>query len=68
MNIQSKKNNSVKTQVFSINNEKVVLPVIEGTKDVFISYKRENAQYVSRLCDEFESHDIKTWFDWTRTL
>jgi len=36
---------------------------IEGMKDVFISYKRENVSYVARLYDELENHDIKTWFD-----
>lgn len=63
MNNQRKSKNAVKAQVFNIDNEKVILPVIEGTKDVFISYKRENAHYVSRLCDELENHEIKTWFD-----
>ena len=50
-------------QVFNVENEKVVLPVIEGKKDVFISYKRENAPFVTRLFEELESHDIKAWFD-----
>lgn len=41
----------------------VELPIIEGSKDVFISYKRENANYVARLFEEFEDHNIKAWFD-----
>lgn len=47
------------TQVFA----GVELPVIEGSKDVFISYKRENAGYVSRLFSELKDHDINAWFD-----
>lgn len=50
-------------QVFKVENEKVELPVIEGKKDVFISYKRENAEFVARLFEELDSHDIKAWFD-----
>lgn len=49
----------VSTQVFN----GVELPVIDGEKDVFISYKRENASYVARLFEELENHYIKTWFD-----
>ena len=41
----------------------VELPVIEGSKDVFISYKRENADYVARLFAELKEHDIDAWFD-----
>lgn len=41
----------------------VELPVIEGCKDVFISYKRENAEFVSRLFAELKEHDIDAWFD-----
>ena len=50
-------------QVFNVENEKVELPVIEGKKDVFISYKRENAAFVTRLFEELDSHEIKAWFD-----
>lgn len=55
--IQDKQKN--KTQVF----EGVELPVIEGSKDVFISYKRENAEYVARLFEELKEHNIDAWFD-----
>ena len=51
-------------QVFRISgNESVLLPVIKGKKDVFISYKRENAAFVSRVSNELESHLINVWFD-----
>ena len=43
--------------------ERVELPVIDGNKDVFISYKRENANYVARLFEELKEHDIDAWFD-----
>jgi len=36
---------------------------IEGQRDVFISYKRENAPFVTRLYEEFERHDISAWVD-----
>ena len=36
---------------------------IEGKRDVFISYKRENAPFVTRLYEELESHDISAWVD-----
>lgn len=48
-----------KTQVFN----GVELSVIEGSKDVFISYKRENAEYVARLFAELKEHEIDAWFD-----
>jgi len=41
----------------------VELPIIEGNKDVFISYKRENADYVARLFAELKEHNIDAWFD-----
>ena len=41
----------------------VELPIIVGSKDVFISYKRENADFVSRLFAELKEHDIDAWFD-----
>jgi acetyltransferase-like isoleucine patch superfamily enzyme len=41
----------------------VELPVIKGSKDVFISYKRENVDYVARLFAELKEHDIDAWFD-----
>lgn len=34
-------------QEFKLEKEVVQLPIIQGQKDVFISYKRENAAYVS---------------------
>ena len=48
-----------KTQLFG----GVELPVIEETKDVFISYKQENAPFVFRLYDELERHGISAWVD-----
>lgn len=36
---------------------------IEGKRDVFISYKRENAPFVTRLYAELERHDISAWVD-----
>ena len=36
---------------------------IEGKRDVFISYKRENAPFVTRLYDELERHGISAWVD-----
>lgn len=36
---------------------------IEGKRDVFISYKRENAPFVTRLYEELERHDISAWID-----
>lgn len=57
-----KQNNS--TQVFNLNSgEYVELPIIRGKKDVFISYKRENAPYVARLFEELSIHGISAWFD-----
>ena len=41
----------------------VELSIIEGSKDVFISYKRENAEYVARLFEELKEHNIDAWFD-----
>ncbi len=55
---------TIKTQKFKDKNGKDVdLPIITGGKDVFISYKRENAHFVSRLDHELKSHSIKVWFD-----
>ncbi len=51
------------TQEFNFGNECVELPIIEGKKDVFISYKRENADYVARLFEELKVHNINAWFD-----
>lgn len=53
----------VATQSFRVNKKEIKLPVIEGKKDLFISYKRENAPYVSRLAKELDDHNIKPWFD-----
>lgn len=36
---------------------------IEGKRDVFISYKRENASFVTRLYDELDRHGISAWVD-----
>ncbi len=47
-----------------IKKEKSAMPEkIEGKRDVFISYKRENAPFVTRLYDELENHDISVWVD-----
>lgn len=45
-------------QVFNVENEKVELPVIEGKKDVFISYKHENSAFVTRLFEELGRYVI----------
>lgn len=50
-------------QEFKLEKEVVQLPIIQGQKDVFISYKRENAAYVLRLYKELEKHNISAWFD-----
>lgn len=36
---------------------------IVGQRDVFISYKRQNASFVTRLYDELERHGISAWVD-----
>lgn len=36
---------------------------IEGKRDVFISYKRENAPFVTRLYEELDKHSISAWVD-----
>lgn len=36
---------------------------IEGKRDVFISYKRENAAFVTRLYEELDRHGISAWVD-----
>ena len=36
---------------------------IDGKRDVFISYKRENAPFVTRLYEELDRHDISAWVD-----
>jgi acetyltransferase-like isoleucine patch superfamily enzyme len=58
MNNQNEQS-KVSTQVFN----GVELSIIKGSKDVFISYKRENAEYVARLFAELKEHDIDAWFD-----
>lgn len=52
-------------QGFKIKGNKTVvcLPIINGKKDVFISYKRENAPFVSRVANELDTHFINAWFD-----
>lgn len=48
----------------TLNKEEQAMPEkIEGKRDVFISYKRENAPFVTRLYDELERHDISSWVD-----
>ena len=44
-------------------NEQAMPDKIDGKRDVFISYKRENAPFVTRLYDELERHDISAWVD-----
>ena len=36
---------------------------INGKRDVFISYKRENAAFVTRLYEELDRHGISVWVD-----
>ncbi len=55
--LSNKENTSI--QIFA----GVELPAIEGRKNVFISYKRENAEYVARLFAELKEHNIDAWFD-----
>lgn len=43
--------------------EEAMAEKINDKRDVFISYKRENAPFVMRLLDEFERHDISAWVD-----
>ena len=48
----------------NLNMEEQAMPEkIEGKRDVFISYKRENAPFVTRLYDELERHNISVWVD-----
>jgi len=48
----------------NLNKEEQAMPEkIEGKRDVFISYKRENAPFVTRLYDELERHNISAWVD-----
>lgn len=48
----------------NLNMEEQAMPEkIEGKRDVFISYKRENAPFVTRLYDELERHNISAWVD-----
>ena len=48
----------------TLNKEEQTMPEkIEGKRDVFISYKRENAPFVTRLYDELERHNISSWVD-----
>lgn len=43
--------------------EKAMPEKIKGQRDVFISYKRENAAFVTRLYEELEHHNISAWVD-----
>ena len=45
------------------NQEYPLIDSIDGKRDVFISYKRENAPFVMRLYEELESHNISAWVD-----
>ena len=48
----------------TINKTEQAMPEkIEGHRDVFISYKRENAPFVMRLFNELEQHEISAWVD-----
>lgn len=42
------------------------IPEMEGNKDVFISYKRENALFVIRVYRELEKNGVKAWLDLDR--
>ena len=47
-----------------INTENQAMPEkIDGKRDVFISYKRENAAFVTRLYEELARHGISAWVD-----
>lgn len=47
-----------------IDKQEQAMPVkIMGKRDVFISYKRENAEFVTRLYEELERHNISAWVD-----
>lgn len=50
-------------QVIKNGSLSVELPLIEGCKDVFISYGRERIAFVSRLYEELSNHNINVWFD-----
>ena len=64
MNNQRKRKNAVKAQVFNSDNEKVILPVIEGTKDVFISYKRSDSVAVAnQLYDMLSRQQFDVFLD-----
>lgn len=54
-----------KKNQFQFHGETVVLPEIKGKKDVFISYKRKNVSFASRVFNELikEEYGIKVWFD-----
>lgn len=45
------------------NQEYPLIDSIDGKRDVFISYKRENAPFVTRLYEELDRHDISAWVD-----
>lgn len=44
-------------------NNRCVHSTKKGRYDIFISYKRENAEYVARLVDELDRVGIRAWFD-----
>ena len=55
--------NIQKNECVLSNGQKFELPEMEGYKDVFLSYKRENVEYVVRLYKELKSHYIEPWLD-----
>lgn len=52
-----------KKETFVFNGTSVSLDALEGHRNVFISYKRENVSFVARLVHELERHHISVWFD-----
>ncbi len=50
-------------QLFEFNGKQIELETIDGKKDVFVSYKRENVRFIARLVVELNHHNISTWFD-----
>lgn len=43
--------------------DSVKLPKIEGSKDVFLSYRSTNLDFAVRLFDELTKNQISVWFD-----
>lgn len=55
--------NTAPKQNFNYGEGVVELSAIEGRKDVFICYTRDNVEYITRLYEELEKHGIDVWFD-----